>query len=570
MSVEIDIILLKLPNHNIDYPSLSIPTLTRALRNDGITVIQQDVNVELKDILLTQRCLEEITYEFLPAICEYFISDPEEYTRVKNMVIYLNNIDTTIGFGALESVKSQLLERKYKQIFTSTESSNNTLILFTIASLLHNVIDLAITLDELNAPIAQDNVVIRFMKDKIKSIAAINSRIVSFSVLDIQRKATLWFAKRLRKVYQGTIVVGGPDVSIFRDNFIRHYPFINVAFLKESEVSLVKFVQGVPVDTIDGVIYRDIDGTVRINEPKHEPSNSVYRPDFDGFPLDKFLLPTLPISASRGCKWAICKFCVHHQTYTSYYERTASAVVDDIEYFVQKYHTRYFHFTDDMLDITIGTAIARELIQRGLDINILTYARFQNGFTPEILDLWARGGIKVIEWGLESASPRMLKEMAKGISIEKVQTILKDSREKGILNKLMLFHNYPSETIDDFEQTVDFLEKNIEERNVRPFFTIRNKLELRLNSELDHLSQQANQTIFPKRWNTSSIFQSKIEYEDTPDYPVKLHKLEAFLGRMQHLVSSRRVFSTNDENLTLDLVVLDVSAQEDKMCIQSI
>lgn len=566
----VDVFLLKLPNHNIDYPSLSIPTLTAALRSAGFGVRQADFNVELRDRLLSATGLAELTYSFLPQVGRLLVGDPPECNRIRRMLDFLVEIDRTVGFDRLERTKQELQARRYEQVLADRQRSVEALTIFVAASLLHNVVDLALTVDELAGSACGPNPVTAFLETKVEEVLATGPRIVGISVLDIQRRASLWFAQRLRPRFAGKIVVGGPDVSIFQEVYVGRYPFLDAAFLKEGEVSLVEYARGAPLAELAGVAFREADGAVRVNPPSHDPARSVFRPDFDGFPLERFLLPTLPVTASRGCSWARCRFCVHHQTYSGHYGRAAREVVDDIEWLSRRHATRLFHFTDDMVDVELGTEIAEELARRRLDVSILAYARFEGGFSAETLETWHRGGFRVIEWGLESASPRLLKAMAKGISIQRVEEVLRQSQAAGIVNKLMMFHNYPGETVEDFERSLAFVESSVRQRLVRPFFTVRNKLELRLNSELERDSRGPRAGDFPKRWERTSHFQAKIEYSDTPDYPEKVTRLEGFLARMQRLVGERRVFSTNDENLTLDLVVADLQRRGAETYFKSI
>lgn len=555
-----DIALLKLPNHNVDYPSISIPTLTRALREANCSVFQDDINVRLRNHLMTESNLKQLTYEFLPEAGACFLDNPVEYGRIKTIISFLVQLDDDFGFASIEATKDLMLSRKYEFVFNSYEHSTNCSSLFVVESIFHNIIDLSIKCEELAVTFLSKNIVSEYLLKKVDEIIKINPRVVGFSILDIQRSTSMWFAKQLRRSYTGEIVVGGPDVSIHKSAYLKRYPFIDVAFLQESEVSIVSYVKGASLDSISGIAYRNNESLV-INEQNFDHSQANYYPDFSDFPLDNFLLPVLPVSASRGCAWAKCKFCVHHQTYSGYYERDPIDVADSIESLVNAYGVHHFHFTDDMLDVPLGTAIAKELYKRDLNVNILTYARFDKRFTSETLKKWQQGGIKVVEWGLESASPKMLNSMTKGISIEKVQEILDHSSKVGILNKLMLFHNYPGETLADFRQSLDFVEKNVLSRTIRPFFTIRNKLELRRNSELDTLSRNDDQMLFPKRWEPTNSFQCKIEYADTEDYVQKVDLLGKFLNRMQKLVEKRKVFSTNDENLTLDLLVWEMTSK---------
>ncbi|HEV7368190.1 B12-binding domain-containing radical SAM protein, partial [Arenibaculum sp.] len=419
----VDVVLLKMPNHNMDYPHLAVPTLTSALRRNFFKVKQQDVNVLLRDHLLTKEMLDDLAYRFLPELAKAHVDVPADFDRIRNALVYLHYIDDNIGFARIEAVKKKLQSRQYESVFCDEQESGIATLIFVLTGMLHVVIDLALTHAETGGEIP--NPVTDFLHAKVLEVAALNPRIVGFSVIQIQRKATLWFARHLRPLIVGKIVVGGPDVSTFKEEYLKNNDYIDYGFLKEAETTMLDFLRGQKkVEEIDGVVYRDEEGNIKVNEARYDISLSVFRPDFDDYDLDKFLLPTLPLSTSRGCAFAKCTFCNHYKTYSGYYSNDAKTTVDNIEYLVKRYNTRFFHFVDDMLEVHEGKAIAEELIKRDLDVNILTYARFEPQFLePGIIELWHKAGIRVVEWGLESASQKVLKKMIKGVSIRQVQEI---------------------------------------------------------------------------------------------------------------------------------------------------
>lgn len=556
-----EVVLLKMPNHNMDYPHLAIPTITAALRNKHYQVVQQDVNVQLRDVLLSAASLREITHAFLPALAQAFLDSPADLERIRNAIAYLLYVEDNVGFDTIERIKRRMQARDYDALLTDPCDASTVSLVFVLTGMMHIVIDLGLTADETGIEI--DNPVVRFLQAKVREVASLRPRIVGFSVIQIQRKATLWFARRLKAIWNGMIVVGGPDPSTFKEEYLCGHPYIDAGFLKEAEHAFIKFLEGTPPAQIPGIVYRGDDGVIRTNEPAFERSGAVFQPDFDGFDLDCFLLPTLPMSTSRGCHFGKCTFCNHHKTYSGYYSNDASRTVDTMEYLSRRHGTRFFHFVDDMLEVESGTAIADELIRRGLDYNIITYARFEAHFQqdPTVLQRWHQAGIRVIEWGLESASQRVLNMMVKGVAVRHVQNILDISAGAGIVNKLMLFHNYPGEMVDDLKMTVDFLRTNVIARKVRPFFTVRGRYELRLYTPLEIDSRSPDKNPFRKRYERSSSFDSLLGYATDDDYREKSDYIEAFIDEMAGYLLERRIFSTNDENMSMDLIVRDMQAR---------
>lgn len=553
----VDVVLLKMPNHNMDYPHLATPTLTAALRRKFYKVVQKDINVLLRDYLLTEEILCELTHSYLPSIAMATIDNASDFERIRNAVTYLRFIEDTLGFEVIQKTKERMQVRDYDRLFSNNEDAQVVSLLFVLTGLLHTIIDICLIYETVKLPVR--NPVIDYFNEVANQIAEMEPRVVGFSVIQIQRRATLILARMLKERFRTTIVVGGPDISTFKEEYLNVTQDIDFCMLKEAETTFTDFLGGKDWSELDGIVYRGKSGEVVVREANYDRAQSEFNPDFDGYDLEKFLLPTLPLSTSRGCHFAKCTFCNHYKTYSGYYSNDAIKTVNNLERLVTRYGVRFFHFVDDMLQIEEGTAIAEELIRRGLKVNILTYARFEAGFRdPQILALWYKAGIRVIEWGLESASQKVLKKMIKGVSIKQVQNILDISANEGIVNKLMLFHNYPGEELDDLKQTVDFLRKNTFEKKVRPFFTVRGKLELRLFTPLEVESRDRSSSPFIKRYERSSSFDSLLGYADSEEYYRKVEYIDSFIKEMSSYVLDNDIYSTNDENMSMDLITLDM------------
>jgi hypothetical protein len=407
---EADVCLLKLPNHNIDYPHLATPTLAARLRARRFAVELVDINQELHDHLLTAEALERVTRELVPQLLHFNRSSIEETRRLRRILEELHGIGETIGHAEIERQKVLMQRRDYFAVFGSGVTSP-PLAVFNVASMNRVLVDRALAMAMLGEP----SVISQFLESRAVRLARMRPAVVGISLLQIQRRAAIWFAHVLKQLGDATIAIGGPDATSFGVQYLEAYECFDVAFQFEAENSFARFMAGVPCDSIPGVAYRNARGEVRTNPAEYETARSAFLPDFSGLALDKYLLPTLPLSASRGCAFAKCKFCNHYRTYSGYYENDARATVDNLAVLSARHGTRYFHLVDDMLEHRLGTAIAAEILRRGLDVRIMTYARFEPNLTSAELEVWWQAGIRLIEWGLESASPTVLKAMSKGI-----------------------------------------------------------------------------------------------------------------------------------------------------------
>lgn len=549
-----DVCLVKLPNHNIDYPHLATPTLAARLRSEQFAVEMVDINLELHDYLLTAEALERIEGELLPQLLRFNRGSIDEIRRLRRFLEQFRGISRTIGHAEIERQKLLMQRREYASVF-GRDATTPPLAVFNVGSINRVLVDRALAMAMLGEP----NMISRFLQQEATRLTGMGPAVVGISLLQIQRRAAVWFARALKAQADVTIAIGGPDATSFGVHYLHAYRCFDAAFQFEAEDSFARFMNGSPPESIPGVVYRDAEGQVRANPADYNKAQSTFLPDFSGLSLDKYLLPTLPMSASRGCAFAKCKFCNHYRTYSAYYENDANATVDNLATLSSRYGARYFHFVDDMLEHRLGTAIAEEILRRDLDVRIMTYARFEPLFSPGELDVWSQAGISLIEWGLESASQPVLKSMSKGIRLGHVDELLAAAAGAGILSKVLMFHNYPGESTEHLRESIGFLRQRTVDRTLRPFFALRGRFELRLDTPIE-VSSRDDPAIVGKRFERSSSLSSLIDYHDGPDYDLKRDELERFLREMAELTEARGVLPANDDYVSLDLILQEMNS----------
>ena len=201
------------------------------------------------------------------------------------------------------------------------------------------------------------------------------------------------------------------------------------------------------------------------------PFEEIGTPTWVGLPLDRYLslLDMLnpmhrlwsdgrwnKLTIAHGCYWKKCSFCDVSLDYISRYETaSASLLVDRIEQIVAETGQTGFHFVDEAAPPKILKALAEELIRRNVTISWWGNIRFEKTFTPELAELLADSGCIAMSGGLEVASDRLLKLMQKGVSVEQVAQVTRGFTEAGILVHAYLMYGFPTQTVQD---TVDALE----------------------------------------------------------------------------------------------------------------
>ena len=201
------------------------------------------------------------------------------------------------------------------------------------------------------------------------------------------------------------------------------------------------------------------------------PFEEVGTPTWDGLPLDSYLslLDMLnpmhrlwsdgrwnKLTVAQGCYWKKCSFCDVTLDYISRYETaTAATLANRIERIVGETGQTGFHFVDEAAPPKALKALAHELLRRKLAISWWGNIRFEKTFTPALADLLAESGCIALSGGLEVASDRLLELMQKGVTVEQVARVTKSFSEAGILVHAYLMYGFPTQTVQD---TVDALE----------------------------------------------------------------------------------------------------------------
>ncbi|MDB5967983.1 MAG: radical protein [Hydrocarboniphaga sp.] len=205
----------------------------------------------------------------------------------------------------------------------------------------------------------------------------------------------------------------------------------------------------------------------------------VGTPTWDGLPLNRYLslLDMLnpmhrlwsdgrwnKLTVAHGCYWKQCSFCDVSLDYISRYDAaSATTLVDRIEAIVKETGQTGFHFVDEAAPPKVLKALALELIRRGVSISWWGNIRFEKSFNPQLCQLLADSGCIAISGGLEVASDRLLKLMKKGVSVDQVARVTRAFTDAGVLVHAYLMYGFPSQTVQDTVDALEYVRQLFEE-----------------------------------------------------------------------------------------------------------
>jgi hypothetical protein len=194
-----------------------------------------------------------------------------------------------------------------------------------------------------------------------------------------------------------------------------------------------------------------------------EDMSTLPAPDYDGLPLDRYLAPelVLPYDPTRGCYWGVCTFCHYGLAEVGtarYRERPVATVLDHLEALTKRHGARLVYLSQDVFSPRIATAIARGIRERGLAVRWGTDMRPERSLTKERCEELVAGGALSTSLGVESASPRVLTMIDKGIPVEDVRSAVQNLAAAGVAVEAMCFSDFPTETTREAMDTVRFVD----------------------------------------------------------------------------------------------------------------
>jgi len=465
-------------------PHLALPWLTGVLREHGYTVFQRDLNIEVFDQILTRRhlhhSLERIRRRFASSVAHRFDIPQPSGEQVR---------------WALEN-GPRLIEKveKAKAVFRSprfydAEASLPAFMTVTDALELNSLahfpshLDFSGFSDALRPDSSADlfksatdpdiNPFLEiFQRGVIQDIKRQKPDVIGISIpTQGQFLAAITLATLVRQAgLTCHITAGGPHISMLRDQipgapglFDRFDSFV----VFDGEVPLLRLVEtlqnGSSLEGVPNLIYRapqsgEIRSTAHLPTFEVRQAQQNIHPDFDGLPLDRYLVPTpvLPLIAAHGCYHGKCAICnVGYGDPLHYHPDTAECLVAEMQLLQTKYHCNHIFFVDEAIPLRILTRFGKAL--NGLGMHWGGAVRLEKALSAPLLEAISASGCRLMLFGLESASEPIMQAMIKGTQREEMSRVLRDTARAGIWAHTFFFFGFPGETIDDAQKTVNFL-----------------------------------------------------------------------------------------------------------------
>lgn len=188
------------------------------------------------------------------------------------------------------------------------------------------------------------------------------------------------------------------------------------------------------------------------------------------FNIDPSSIVDIKLFPENACYWNKCSFCGINKKYHGNLMKNKNWDINSAIKTLDEIYakgTKYIWLTDEAIPSNILYSISQKLIEKKINIIWQARSRFEIDFLDEkICKSLAKSGLKEIRFGLESASPRILKLMNKfpeSINLGEIKKIIKLLDEYDISVHCPVIIGYPTESADDREYTYNFLNELMHE-----------------------------------------------------------------------------------------------------------
>jgi len=319
---------------------------------------------------------------------------------------------------------------------------------------------------------AQD-IIENFYDYCIQDILDVNPSFLGISVFTFEcQRATEELLTKLKPLYKGKVIIGGAGLSttgIAADS--------NDFGNKLKESGLVDFfVRGEGEGPLLDILRDNTENVMGINNDEYEQLDeleSIPFPNYDDvidlkydYAVDQI---QLPITTSRGCVRK-CTFCDIHAFWKKYRYRSGENVAEEMIHHYNKYGVTNFFFTDSLINGSkksfeeLSNTLLKYYKENDLPDRFFTWGgqfivRSEEKFPSYLFEIASKSGLNGLAMGIESLSENVREHMKKGFTNKDLDYTIEQLRKNNINCYFLIIAGYPTETEEDFNETLEMITK---------------------------------------------------------------------------------------------------------------
>lgn len=257
--------------------------------------------------------------------------------------------------------------------------------------------------------------------DLFEDIAKYKPEFVGFSLMSLDIYHHYKLIKNVKtKFPEVKTIAGGPHVSFVKSKTLEECDYIDYGVVHEGEETLISLLQGLSVESIKGLIYRDSEGNIVYNgdRPFIMDLDGISFPRYRNFNISRYG-ESISIASSRGCPFS-CIFCGAFLSMgRKWRAKSVKKMIEEITYWYEKGY-RTFHFVDSNFFFSQQRLmeLCEVLGKKDLKISITSDGMRGKDADYEMLSRMKTFGLESVAIGIESANDDILKYIKKGETLE--------------------------------------------------------------------------------------------------------------------------------------------------------
>ena len=324
---------------------------------------------------------------------------------------------------------------------------------------------------ELNWP--AERILQRYLKvddEILKQILDFSPNMVAMSTYASNMYNCLFWADVIKqKLPYCFVVVGGNHVSYIAGECLSKCESIDAVVRFEGEIPFKMLCEKCSREDFE---FGDVPNLVwRKNGETIENQKMILLDNIESLPIinrtyftsqqtDK-LLTHADVVGARGCPFH-CTFCdCNHYWQKTYRTRKVESIIKELKRLIgDNPDIKSVRFRDESITLKKQYCmdLCRALIDNNIKIEFHAHSRL-DGLDEELVVMLAKAGFKLLFIGVESGSEKVLKNLKKGIKLERLVPSLELLRKHGIDFRLSFMSSTPGETFFDTLKTVRLIKR---------------------------------------------------------------------------------------------------------------
>jgi len=396
--------------------------------------------------------------------------------------------------------------------------------------------------------------IIREKKPKVIGIGCLTGTVVDDAI---------YLSKEIKKIDPSIkIVWGGIHVTLAPDSVLKK-DYVDYVVIGDGELAYTKILDLIvrskgSLDTIDNLGYK-VGQDHKYNTRSFVDLDTLPLPAWHLVDVSKYIRKkfyadkTICINTSRGCPYG-CSFCsVPATSLRNWSAMSPKKVVAHLEFLVKNYGIDGFQIDDDEFDIDRNRILefCDLLKEKKLKLKWSHFSRI-NIVKKDVIQKEIDVGLSLIEFGIESGSPRILKLLNKGQTVEKIQKAYEICGKLDVKTSALFMVGLPTEEVEDVDATVRLIRSLKNHQTIctiyRPYpgtelfdYVVQNGL-FEYDDELENISKRYNKLINTSGINTDYLLKIQSSFDKRNIFKEIISILNRFNYRLFFYYAKQAIF----------------------------